>query len=141
MGLASVTVSPVDAGGGGDEDSVGAGYFEAVRCAVKVESGGVVEPDVHGSVRWGRRGGRAGRRRRCFRRKTMLTGEEREAFADDLFVGGVDVVLVADVDGDGHAGVGEVERSALRVAEEHPSFLQGVLAKAEIWAKRKGKLP
>ena len=51
-----------------------------------------------------------------------MAGEEREAFADDLFVSGVNVVLVADVDGYGHSGVGEGEGSALCVTEESPVF-------------------
>ena len=55
-----------------------------------------------------------------------VAGEEREAFAYGLFVGGVDVVLVADVDGDGHAGVDEVEGAALGVAEEAPVFFGAV---------------
>ncbi len=54
-----------------------------------------------------------------------LAGEEGEALAHDLLVGGVNVVLIAGVDGDGHAGFGEVEGSALRVAEGAPVFSWG----------------
>ena len=53
-------------------------------------------------------------------------GEEGETLAYGLFIGGVDVVLAADVDGDGHAGVDEVEGSALGVAEEAPVFFGAV---------------
>ena len=42
--------------------------------------------------------------------------------ADGLFVGWVNVVVRADVEGDGHGGVDEAEGSALRVANFAPVF-------------------
>ncbi len=89
------------------------------------ESVRVIEPDAE-------RGGAVGLELRCGlaeeRRRIGqigfgiddVAGGEREAVADGLLVGRMDVVGRADVEGDGHGGIGELEGSALRIADAAP---------------------
>ena len=115
----------IDVGVGAEEDAVGASDFKAFEGAVfRVKACGVFEPEVHGTLVWvGEAKEWAGGR------DVFVVGDvpcqEGEALAYGLLVGGVDVVLVADVDGDGHAGVGEREGFALGVAEFAPAFFGG----------------
>ena len=51
-----------------------------------------------------------------------VAGAEGEAGGDGLLVRRMDVVACADVEGDGHGGVGDGERLALRVADGAPVF-------------------
>ena len=53
-----------------------------------------------------------------------VAGAEGEAGSDGLLVGRVNVVACADVDGDGHGGVGDGECAALCVADGAPVFVR-----------------
>ncbi len=62
-------------------------------------------------------------------------GDAREAVADILFILWVDVVLFADVDGDGEAGVGKREDGGLGFADDGVvtgGILGGKLAGVEL---------
>ncbi len=118
----------------GDEVVVGAGDLEGVNgLAVGCESLGVREPDAQGGGAVGLEfgGGFAEERRGVGQVGFAIdhvAGGEGEAVADGLLVGRVDVVGVADVEGDGHGGIGDGEGAALGIADAAPVFLRRIEA-------------
>src|SRR5215469_6099228 len=103
---------------------VGSGEFEAVDGVARgAEAVGVGEPDAEG-VAVGRDGD--GARARVFEMLAVdeVASAEGEAGSDGLLVRRMNVVAGADVEGDGHGGVGDGERTALRVADRSPVFMR-----------------
>src|ERR1035438_7957186 len=111
----------IDNGVGGNEPVVGAGHHETLQGPAPgfEAAGGVVEPQADGARFCG---ARAHQWTRVFDllAKGHRPGGQRQALAHVLLVGGMDVVRVADIDSNGHSGLGDAQRLELRLAEFGP---------------------